>query len=221
MKWEVKHSPAYSLLKVFLTPGESLTVEAGSYMAHRGDVEIKTGTKGLLSAISRAIFTGEPVFLNTLTARNAAEIWVAPPAPGDIAAIQVEPGKPIVIQDTSFLAYSGDIKLSVSFSFKRFWVERQFAWLKAEGLGTVWVSSYGAMETVELGPGERMTVDNLHFVAMEDTLHYRTRKFGGWKSTIFGGEGLVIELEGPGKVWLQTRMVPGLVELLSPYIKTR
>ena len=220
MDWTVSHRPAYSLLKVYLNPGEEITIEAGAYMAHRGDVEIKTHTgRGILSAITRKLFTGEPIFMNTLRARGRAEVWAAPNVPGDVVGVELE--RPIVIQDTSFLAYAGDISLEVSFSIRRFWVERQFAWLKATGKGTVWLSSYGGMEVVELKPGERMTVDNLHFVAMEDTIRYKTRKFGGWRSTIFGGEGLVIELEGPGRVWLQSRMIPGLVEAIVPYIPRR
>ena len=216
MKWEVKYKPAYSMLKVLLEPGEEVTIEAGSYMAHKGDVEIKTGTRGILSAISRAIFTREPVFLNTIKARSPTEVWVAPNVPGDIDAIELR--GPILIQDTSFLAFHGNVSLEVAFSFRRFWIERQFSWLRVKGDGVVWVNSYGGMESIELGYGEKMTVDNLHFVAMDESVKHKTRKFGGWKSTIFGGEGLVIELEGPGRVWLQTRIIPGLVEAILPYM---
>lgn len=220
MEWEVSHRPAYTLLKIFLEPEEEVSLESGAYMAHKGDVEIRTHTGGgLLSAISRRIFAGESIFFNALKAKSKAEVWAAPNVPGDILGLKIE--KPIVIQDTSLLAYTGNVQLSVSFSFKRFWLERQFAWLKASGTGYVWICSYGGLETVYLKPGEKMTIDNLHFVAMDDSLKYRTRKFGSWKSTIFGGEGLVIEVEGPGRVWLQSRIIPGFVEAILPYIPKR
>ena len=48
-------------------------------------------------------------------------------------------------------------------------------------------------------------MDNFHLVCMDDTLSYKIRKFGGLKSFLFGGEGLVFEVEGEGKIYLQTR----------------
>lgn len=51
------------------------------------------------------------------------------------------------------------------------------------------------MEFINLAPSKRMTVDNLHFVVMGEGIRYKRKKFGGWKSIIFSGEGFVIELE--------------------------
>jgi len=45
--------------------------------------------------------------------------------------------------------------------------------------------------------------------------------FGGLKSTIFGGEGLVTEVNGPGEVYVQTKNVQEFVNWLWRYIYPR
>lgn len=99
MEYRVEYSPAYSVLKVLLQPGESIVAEPGSYMMYRGDIEVKTSTLGLTSAIARLLAGGESLFFNTITARSQAEVWIAPETPGDIKAVRVE-GE-LIVQDTS------------------------------------------------------------------------------------------------------------------------
>lgn len=65
-----------------------------------------------------------------------------------------------------------------------------------------------------LAPGETMTLDTGHVVAFEETVQYRIRKAGGWKSMFLGGEGIVTEFTGPGRVWMQTRSTADLVDWL-------
>ncbi len=219
MKWLIEHRPSYSLLKVFLEPGESVTAEAGAMMLMKGDVEVKTHTGGgFVRALLRAVAATESFFVNTYIARSSAEIWFAPGVPGDIAAIELK-GDEWVVQDTSYLAHSGDIELSVAWrGFKGLFAEGELVWLKLRGRGVAWVNSYGAIEKVELGPGERIVVDNFHFVAMPANTSYRVRKFGGLKSFLFGGEGIVIEIEGPTTLYLQTRILPPFAYTIKRYI---
>ena len=74
------------------------------------------------------------------------------------------------------------------------------------------MSSYGAIRPLELGSGEVMTLDTGHVVAFDESVQYAVRKAGGWKSTILGGEGLVTDFTGPGRVWYQTRNSSDLVD---------
>ncbi len=216
--YTIEARPAYSVLKVFLEPGESVVVESGSYLLSRGNVEVKTTTGGIIRGLLRAIAGGESVFLNVITARDKAEVWIAPPSTGDIAAIPLD-GE-IVIQDSSYLAHIGDIEVSVAWrGLKGLIAEGELVWLKASGRGTVFVSSFGAIEEVEVPPGEKITVDNGHFVAVEGG-HWEIRKFGGWKTFFLGGEGLVMDIYGPAKVWVQTRNLSAFAGLLSRFIGT-
>ena len=220
MKWNVTCKPSYSLLKVGLEPGETVTAEPGAMVYMKGDIEIKTSSGGILKGIMRSMLGGESFWLNTYRARSHAEIWFAPSLPGDIEALNID-GKGLIIQDTSYLAHHGDISIGTAWrGFRGLLAEGELFWLKAEGRGLVWVTSYGGLEKLELKPGERVIVDNFHFVAMDNSMKWRVRKFGGIKSFMFGGEGIVIEIEGPGRVILQTRSLLPFIERISRYIRS-
>lgn len=210
-------SPAYSLLEVELSPGEEIWFEAGAFVYSRGEVEVKTSSGGLGAAIARRLLGGESFFLNMIRARSRAVVGLAPSAPGDITSVEVS-GE-LLVQDTSYLAHMGELKVTVAWRGLKGWLsEGQFFWLKLQGEGKAWLSSYGAVTMHELKAGERMTVDNFHLVAMDPTIRWKVRKFGGFKSFLFGGEGIVFDLEGPGRVWLQTRLLPALAGLISRYL---
>ena len=78
------------------------------------------------------------------------------------------------------------------------------------------MSSYGAIEELSLAAGDVHIVDSGHMVAFTDGVQYKVRKFAGWKSTLLGGEGLVVELTGPGTAWMQTRSADALVDWIAP-----
>ncbi len=220
MKWCVECKPAYSLLKVRLEPSESVTAEAGAMVLIRGDVEIKTHTGGgFLRGLLRALAAGETVFLNTYVARSPSELWFAPSVPGDIEFIELN-GDEWIIQDTSYLAHYGNVELGVAWrGLRGVLAEGELVWLKVGGYGGVWVNAYGGLQKVEVAPGEQIIIDNFHFVAMPANVAWSIRKFGGWKSTLFGGEGIVVEVRGPATVYLQTRILPPFAKLISKYAK--
>ena len=219
MRWVVSQEPSYTILKVGLSAGESVTAEPGAMVLMRGPVEIKTHTGGILSGLARALAGGESMWLNTYVAKGSAEVWFAPNLPGDIIYRELR-GEELFVQDTSYLAHHGDVKVSVGWrGFRGLLAEGQLVWLKVVGTGGVWMNAYGGVETVSLGAGERMVVDNFHFVAMTSGMKWRVRKFGGIKSFLLSGEGIVIEVEGPGTVYLQTRSLPPFVGLIAKYLK--
>ena len=51
-------------------------------------------------------------------------------------------------------------------------------------------------------------------VGWDEGVSYEVQKAGNWKSTILGGEGLVVELTGPGRVYVQTRSPEGFLDWL-------
>lgn len=219
MEYVIDRGPDFSVLKVKLSAGESITAEPGAYMLHRGDMEVTTGTggQGIMSVLGRAILGGESIFLNTFRARGPSEIWFVPPIPGDIRPVQLR-GTDIVIQDTSYLAHVGDVKLGIAFrGFKGFLAEGEVIWLRTSGAGTVFVNSFGAIEEIELREREKMMIDNWHMVALEGSVRWNIRKLGGIKTLLLGGEGLIVDVEGPGRIWLQTRTLASLGSALSKY----
>jgi len=220
VEYRIDHSPSYSLLKVFLSRDERVVFEAGAFVYGRGPLRFETRSMGLGAALKRALLGGESFFLNIAVAMGDSEVWLAPNVPGDIAPVELD--GVLYVQDTGYLAHVGDITVTTAWRGLRGWLaEGEFFWVKLQGRGTAWLSSYGAIDMVELGPGETVLVDNHHLVAMDATVKWDPRKFGGFKSFLFGGEGIVFELRGPGRVWVQSRRLPGLAEALIPFLPTR
>jgi uncharacterized protein (TIGR00266 family) len=199
MKTKIIGEPAYSTLVASLAPGESITVEAGAMMAMEGEIEIKTKSGGLFKAIAG----GEPLFRNIFTAQSPAEVTVSPPVPGDI--VQIELGKPVIINSSCYLAHSGDVEFKTVWKgLKGVFGRGGLFWLEARGSGTLWLNSYGKIIEKVLRGG-KLTADNTHLVSMDSGLSWKVRKIGGLKTFMFGGEGLVFDVEGQGRVYLQTR----------------
>jgi uncharacterized protein (TIGR00266 family) len=221
LEWRVEKGPAYSVLKVRLSPGEAVTAEPGAMMLMKGAIRMETKSGGIMKGLLRKLAGGESFFMNTYRAEGPGEVWFVPPVPGDIAAIELR-GDEWVIQDTSYLAHHGDIDVSVKWrGLKGFFTEGELVWLSARGVGTVWVNAYGAIEKVEVPPGETLIVDNMHFVAMPANTNYRITKAGGLKTFIFGGEGLVVEVRGPATLYVQTRILPPFAQLLARFMPRR
>ncbi|MET0458309.1 MAG: TIGR00266 family protein, partial [Ilumatobacteraceae bacterium] len=93
--------------------------------------------------------------------------------------------------------------------------------LKVQGTGTVLVSSYGAIQPIDLAPGQTYTVDTGHMVGWSEGVTYEVKKIGGWKSTLLSGEGLVVRLTGPGRIYLQTRSPESFLAWLVPKLPTK
>ena len=220
MRYRIDKAPAYSVLKVWLDPGECIWAEPGAMMLMRGPVEVETRAYGgLIKALKRALFGGESVMMNKFCAKEGeAELWLVPPTPGDIVSVDVR-GEGWIVQDTCYLAHIGEVDIDVAWrGFRGLLAEGELIWLSLRGEGLAWLSSYGGIERVEVKPGERVIVDNFHFVAVNAGAKWRIRKFGGWKTFLFGGEGLVVEVEGPATLYLQTRMLPVFAELIRRFM---
>ena len=53
-------------------------------------------------------------------------------------------------------------------------------------------------------------------MAFDEGIGFDVRRIGGIKSTLFSGEGLVVDITGPGKVLLQTRSTDSFLSWLIP-----
>jgi uncharacterized protein (TIGR00266 family) len=219
MRWEVSPGHTYPVLRVALDAGEEVVAEAGAMLLMRGPVDVSTSSRGIMKGIMRALLGSESFFLNTFRSQGQAEVWLAPPAPGDIHYLPLE-GQGYILQDTAYLAHHGEVEVDVAWrGFKGLLTEGELVWLRARGHGGVWVCAFGAIQEVHLAAGERVVVDNFHFVAMDEGARYQVRTFGGLKSFLLGGEGIVAEVEGPAMVLVQTRHLNSLAESLLPILK--
>jgi len=81
-------------------------------------------------------------------------------------------------------------------------------------------TSYGAIKEIAVEPNNPVVVDNGHVVAFTSGLSYRLSKVGGLGSAFLGGEGAVLEFNGSGKVYIQSRNMESLATRLIPFMPT-
>jgi len=219
MDIEVIHRPSYSLAIAKLTPNERIRAEAGAMVSMSGGVQIETKAEGgLLKSLGRSVLGGESFFQNFFVApATGGEVTLAPELPGDIAVIEMS-GEKLMVQSGSYMASESTVELSTKLSVKALMSAEGVAMLEATGTGTLLVSSYGAIYEKTLTAGEKYVVDTSHLVAFDGSLSVQPKPIGGLKSTLFSGEGFVIELTGPGKIYIQTRSPQALINWIIPQL---
>ncbi len=219
MDIEIIHRPSYSLAIAKLTPNERIRAEAGAMVSMSGGMNIETKAEGgILKSLGRAVLGGESFFQNFFVApATGGEVTLAPELPGDIAVIEMS-GNKLMIQSGSYMASESTIELNAKVSVKAFMSAEGISMLEATGTGTLLVSSYGAIYEKTLNAGETYIVDSSHLVAFDGTMGVQPKPVGGLKSTLFSGEGLVIELSGPGKIYIQTRSPQALINWIIPQL---
>lgn len=218
MQVEILYRPSYSVARVLLNRNEKIQVESGAMLGMSPDMEMETQAKGgFLKSFSRSMFGGESFFMNTYTGMTDSDsILLAPPLPGDVAVVELR-GETLLVQSGSYLASTEGITVDTKWSgAKTFFGSEGLIMLKVGGTGTLIVSSYGAIHPVDLEAGQRYVVDTGHLVTFEEQVGFKVKKVAGWKSTLFSGEGLVVELTGPGKVNLQSRSQDSFLSWLIP-----
>ena len=131
-------------------------------------------------------------------------------------------GETFLVQSGSYVASSEGIAIDTKWGgAKTFFASEGLFLLKCSGRGTLILSSYGAIHDRSLAAGEKYTVDTGHLVAFTENVGFNVRMVGGLKSTLFSGEGLVVDLTGPGKVLMQTRSSDAFLTWLIPQVQRR
>ena len=218
MQVEIRYRPSYSLAMVTLEPEEEILVEAGAMVGMSPNLQMETqASGGFLKSLSRSMFGKESFFLNTYTGSGGGDtIALAPALPGDVAVIEMQ-DETLLVQSGSYLASSAGIEVETKWSgAKTFFGSEGLIMLRVRGTGTLIVSSYGAIHPMVLEAGQEYVVDTGHLVTFEEQVGFKVKKVAGWKSTLFSGEGLVVELKGPGKVTLQSRSQDSFLSWLIP-----
>ncbi len=218
METKILYQPSYSMTNVKLNPGEEIRAESGAMVSMSDGIAIETKMKGgFLKALSRSLLGGESFFMNTYKApANGGEISLSPALPGDMFVVDLA-SQSMLVQSGSYVASDMDIEIDTKWGgVKTFFASEGLFLLKANGTGKLILSSFGAIHDIKLAGGEKLTVDTGHFVAFDEGIGFEVRKIGGMKSTFFSGEGLVVDVTGPGRILLQTRSTDSFLSWLIP-----
>ncbi|MFO8072570.1 MAG: TIGR00266 family protein [Polyangia bacterium] len=231
MKHDIEFDPAYAMATVEMDPGESITIEAGSMVGMSDGMQIKThigGTKigffgaiwNFLVALIRKFLGGETLFLNTYTPPEGqpGRVLMAPALAGDIIHYRLDGARTLMVQASSYLASTGDVKAKTKFGgLKSLFSGEGAFWLRCTGTGDLWINCYGAIEEIDVQG--HYVVDTGHIVAFDDSLDYKIKGSGGIKSTLLGGEGLTCHFDGHGKLFIQSRNLGGLIKWITPRLR--
>lgn len=219
MEVEILHRPSYSLGVVRLGANEKIRAEAGAMVSMSDGITIETkAAGGILKSLTRSMLGGESFFQNFFQAPpQGGEITLAPDLPGDMELIEIKNQK-MMIQAGSYVASELGVDLTTKLSMKAFVAAEGISMLEATGSGKILVSSYGAITFRELKVGEKYIVDTSHLVAFDGTMDVQVKTIGGLKSTLLSGEGLVVQMTGPGQLWIQTRSPSALIKWIIPQI---
>jgi uncharacterized protein (TIGR00266 family) len=217
MEVDVRSPGAFAVARCQLGPGEQLKTESGAMMATSAGVAIDAQMQGgLMSGLKRSVLGGESLFISTYTAPDTGG-WVdcAANLPGDVISLELNDA--LNISRGNWLCSAAGIELDTKWGgFKNLFGGEGGFLIHASGSGTIVVSCYGALDTVELGAGESLVLDSGHLVAFDPSIEFTTRKATkGIAATLKSGEGFVMELTGPGRVFTQTRSPGALVSWLT------
>jgi uncharacterized protein (TIGR00266 family) len=224
--YEITQRPDFSLVKIDLPEGQKLYAEPSAMVSMTPSVHLEAGFQGGLGKTFGRMLGGESLIINTFTAQDGpGEVMFAGGAAGDVAHQQLN-GNTLYLQRGSYMLNSEGVEVSGKWQgAKGFFSGEGLVLLKATGHGDIFFNSYGAILPIDVSGG--FMVDTGYIVAFEDTLQYRVtvlpglRAAGKVKSFFFGGEGLVCQFSGTGRVWIQTRQVQSFLAWVNPFRPTK
>jgi uncharacterized protein (TIGR00266 family) len=209
-------------VEVTLDPGEMAISEPGGMMFMEPGIVMQTvfgdpsasQKQGFWSKVATAgkrLVTGESLFMSTFTnqAPHRQKVAFAAPYPGKIIPMHLDQvGGELICQKDSFLAAARGIQIAIAFQKKigvALFGGEGFIMQRLTGDGIALLHAGGTIMKRTLQPGETLRVDTGCIVAMTRTIHYDIQFTGGFKNSLFGGEGLFLAtVTGPGDVWLQS-----------------
>lgn len=224
MRYQIIGEPL-PVVECQLEQGESMVTERGSMCWMSPNMRMETGAGGVGRAFGR-MFSGESMFQNTYTAEGGSGmISFASSFPGSIRAIDVAPGREIVVQKSGFLACEPGVELSVFFQKKAgagFFGGEGFIMQRLSGQGTAFVEFDGHIVEYDLAPGQQIIVDTGYLAALESTCSMDIQSVPGLKNMVFGGEGLFnTVITGPGHIWLQTMPINAVANEILKFMPAR
>ena len=221
MQVTLKHQPAFSLAVITMAANERVKVEPGAMVGYSDGVTVETKAEGGLMGGLKRMVAGESFFQNTyLAPGNGGELVLAPALPGDMIVLDI--AGEFMLQSGAYVASESNVVMDAKWGgSKGFFGSGSLVLLKVSGQGQLLAGCYGAIEERILQPGQRYTIDTGHIVGFEASVGFDVKRVGNWKSTILSGEGLVVELSGPGRVLMQTRSEEAFLGWLLPKIPSK
>lgn len=215
MQVRTRHMPTFGVARLVLGPGEAMQAGAGTMVSTSYGVDVRRAQSTVFRQLAK-IWRDALVFT---ASGEGGWVDVAPSLPGDLYGVELDGTQGWCVGKTSWLAAAGTIALESSWSGLRAMFGGDTGFLAhATGVGPLVLSCCGALDVINLAPGELITIDPGHLVAFPDTVAARLRAISQTGAqSIRTGEGLALDFAGPGQVIIQTRSPRTMAELLATY----
>lgn len=226
----IKHlneGTAFEVITVTLSPDEKFICEVGALVCCDSKIHVKTvsGTSsksgGFFSGLKK-VLANESFFaleLTNLSEDKNQDVTISPNVIGDVLSIDLSkiPGNKILARKGSYFGhYDRDIPISISTHVPKFKTTLFGTGLlqSISGNGIVFMSAEGFCMEKDLGKGEKFIVDSDNLFIYPDGMEIDI-EFKGFKNTLFGKDGLLLSMRGPGKVYVNTHNVHQYISLIA------
>ena len=222
MRYEIKGG-SFPVVVCELENGEKMVTEKGAMAWMSPNMQMETSGGGLGKMFSK-MFSGESMFQSIYTAKGAGMIAFGSSFPGQIKAVEIAPGREMILQKSAFLAAEAGVELSIHFNQKLsagLFGGEGFIMQRLSGCGMAFAEIDGALVEYELAAGQQLIVDTGNVAGFTAGVKMEIRQVPGMKNKLLGGEGLFNTLlTGPGTVWLQTMPISSIAASIRPFIPT-
>lgn len=206
MQYEITNYP-YSLVTIKLSPSEFISVVSGALHSFVGEFDLNTNiTKPNFKDYLAILLSGKSLVTNQFIATTELSLTLAPKFSG--AIFNHEVNQKLYVNPTNILAWCNEVKINMTFLSKKlsaiFTDEILFS--EISGSGNVFIISNGSVVEKSLSK-QTIYVDNKYLIGFEEGITCEHVPLKNIKKSFLSGEGLLLKLQGEGKVWLQTREV--------------
>ena len=224
MKYEIK-GDNLPVVICQLEAGESMITESGGMSWMSPNMKMETTSNGGIGKMLGRAISQEGLFQNIYTAQGGTGlIAFSSSFPGSIRAVEIAPGKELIVQTAAFLAGERSVELSTFFRKKigsGIFGGEGFIMQKLSGQGTAFMEIDGSAIEYDLAAGQSIVLDTGYLAAMDATCTMDIQTVPGLKNKMFGGEGFFnTVVSGPGRVILQTMPINKVANSIQPYIVT-
>ena len=195
MRLRTRHTPAFGVVRVMLSPGESVRAPAEARMACSfGITEDRPGRGGPRATVFTAPAEG-------------GWLDLAPSGPGDVYPLELAGRGGWSIAKDIVLATAATVRPDRSWPALRCLFGGDTGFLEHySGSGSLVLATDGPVDALPLESGEVITVHPAFLVGYPDGLQCRLRAVDpSGPQSVRTGEGLAVDLAGPGTVLVQAR----------------
>lgn len=212
-------------VNIELGPNEAFLSSNNAMRYMTGNMRMEAvATGGAWHSLKRMV-AGESLFqLRYRSEGGSGVIGLGGNCPGKIADLDIGQGSWIV-QRTGYLGAEPGVNLELAFQKRLgsiFFGGEGLILQKLTGSGRAFIAACGDFNIVDLKPGETYKIATGNAVAWEESVKYDITATGGFKTALFGGNGLFLTtLTGPGKIIIQSMTLSDLAMALVPFLPSQ